>query len=178
VLSEVEEFLTGKRLGAQAERVFAAVLFTDIVGSTALAAARGDQRFKLRLEELNRIAREAIDRYGGRFVKDTGDGALATFDRPTQAVHCALAMHQGAAEAGLSIRAGIHAGEIELRGDDVGGIAVHTAARICALSDADEILVSSTFTDLVSGSGTQFRDRGTHDLKGIPGPRHLLAVVA
>jgi class 3 adenylate cyclase len=178
VLSEVEEFLTGKRLGAQAERVFAAVLFTDIVGSTALAAELGDQRFKLRLEELNRIAREAIDRYGGRFVKDTGDGALATFDRPTQAVHCALAMHQGAAEAGLSIRAGIHAGEIELRGDDVGGIAVHTAARICALSDADEILVSSTFTDLVSGSGTQFRDRGTHELKGIPGPRHLLAVVA
>jgi class 3 adenylate cyclase len=177
ILNEIEEFLTGQRLSANAERVFAAVMFTDVVGSTELASRLGDREFKILLESLNTNVHDQIRRHGGRVVKDTGDGALATFDRPTQAIECSNPMHQAARDIGLNLRIGIHAGEIELRGDDVGGIAVHTAARICALGNSDETLVSTTVADLVSGSGVRFQDRGTHELKGIPGPRQLLAVV-
>jgi class 3 adenylate cyclase len=176
ILNEVEEFFTGQRLGANAERVFAAVMFSDVVGSTALAARLGDREFKVLLEDLTTTVRNEIGRRGGRFVKDTGDGALATFDRPTQAIESAHAMHDGARRIGLTLRIGIHAGEIELRGEDVGGIAVHTAARICALGAENETLVSSTVADLVSGSNVRFQDRGAHELKGIPGLRQLLAV--
>lgn len=178
MLNEVEEFLTGQRLGAHAERRLAAVMFTDIVGSTALAAKIGDRRFKELLEHLDTRCRTEVERHGGRFIKDTGDGALLMFDQPSQAIACAVSIHQAASEIGCTVRAGIHAGEIGLRGDDVGGIAVHVAARICALSDGGETLVSGTVAELVAGSDIRFRDRGQHHLKGIDGPRPLLAVIA
>ena len=177
VADEVQEFLTGARHAATAERVLSTVLFTDIVGSTERATELGDSRWRAVLERHGEVTRAEIARIGGRTVKSTGDGFLATFDGPARAIHCTEAIRDAVAALGIEIRAGIHTGECELIGDDVGGIAVHIAARVNALAAPREILVSRTVRDLVVGSGIAFEDRGTHELKGVPGDWSLLAVV-
>jgi pimeloyl-ACP methyl ester carboxylesterase len=167
LVDEVQEFLTGAR-PARAERRLATVLFTDIVGSTERAAELGDRRWRAFLEDHHQAIRDAVERSGGRLVKTTGDGALALFDTPAAAIECARSAVREAAQLGVPIRAGIHTGECELMGDDVGGIAVHVGARIAALADAGEVLVSSTVKELVAGSRTTFADRGVHELRGVP----------
>ena len=178
VLSEVHEFLTGARYAPAPERILATVLFTDIVDSTRSAAELGDRRWREVLEGHQRIVRDALARFGGREVKSTGDGFLATFDGPARAVHCAQAVIDGSAGEGVGVRAGLHAGECEVMGDDIGGIAVHIAARVSALAGPGEVLVSRTVKDLVAGSGIAFEDRGEHALKGVPDTWQLLAVAA
>ena len=173
---EIEEFLTGARRADRSHRVLATVLFTDIVGSTRRAVEVGDQQWRSILDQHDRLSQREILRFGGRLVETTGDGVLATFDAPGRAIHAARAMRDAMHQIGLQIRAGLHVGEIELRGDDVAGVAVHVAARVAATAEADEILVSSTVKDLVAGSGLEFVDRGAHELKGIEGTRQLLAV--
>jgi len=169
VLEELAEFVTGARRAPEPERVLATVLFTDIVDSTAAASAAGDATWRRLLERHDDAARREIERHRGRFIKSTGDGVLATFDGPARAIRCARAMQDALQVHGLRIRAGLHVGEIELRGDDIGGIAVHIAARVQSLAHPDEILVSRTVTELVAGSGLEFADRGTHTLKGVQG---------
>jgi pimeloyl-ACP methyl ester carboxylesterase len=176
-LGEVQEFLTGARAEAEPDRVLATVLFTDIVDSTRAAADLGDQRWRELLERHQRAVREALGRFDGREVKSTGDGFLATFDGPARAIHCATAILQSAEAAGIRVRAGLHTGECEVMGDDIGGIAVHIAARVSAHADPQELLVSRTVKDLVAGSGIQFTDRDAHVLKGVPDPWQLYAVV-
>jgi class 3 adenylate cyclase len=154
------------------------VLFTDIVSSTHTAAELGDRRWRLVLEEHQRDVRDALRQYGGREVKSTGDGFLATFDGPARAIRCAHAILQAAGAAGLHTRAGLHTGECEAMGDDIGGIAVHIASRVSAHAAADEVLVSRTVKDLVAGAGIEFADRGTHELKGIPDSWQLYAAGA
>lgn len=177
ILTEVEEFLTGTHAApALTRRALRTVLFTDIVASTSQAAAIGDERWRALLHRFNEITDDLAPRFGGTVVESTGDGHLLTFDGPTQAIRCAEALRDGAASVGLQIRAGIHTGECELRDDGIGGIAVHIAARIVDRAEADEILVSRTVRDLVVGSGTGFEDRGTVELKGVPGTWQLLAV--
>jgi pimeloyl-ACP methyl ester carboxylesterase len=178
VADEIEEFLTGVRPVAEPDRVLATVLFTDIVGSTERAAELGDRRWKTVLDSHDALAGREIERHRGRQVKTTGDGVLATFDGPARAVRCAQAIRDSARSLELDIRAGVHAGECELRGDDVAGIAVHTAARVAALAGGGEVLVSSTVKDLTAGSGIEFEERGTHALKGVPGEWKLYAVEA
>ena len=168
ILGEVQEFLTGTRTVPEPDRVLATVLFTDIVDSTRTAAELGDQRWRGVLDGHEEAVRAALGRYGGRAVKSTGDGFLATFDGPGRAIRCAREIVDGAAELGIRVRAGIHTGECELMGDDIGGIAVHIAARVSALAGADEVLVSRTVKDLVAGSGIGFEERGEHELKGVP----------
>jgi pimeloyl-ACP methyl ester carboxylesterase len=175
ITEEVEEFLTGHRHEHQPDRVLATVLFTDIVDSTRRAAELGDQRWRDLLERHDQITREQIAHFQGREVKHTGDGFLATFDGPTRAVRCATAVAERIPELGIDVRSGLHTGECEVRGDDIGGIAVHIGARIAALARGREVLVSSTVKDLVNGSGITFRDRGTHALKGVPGEWKLFA---
>jgi class 3 adenylate cyclase len=170
---EIEEFLTGARRADLSHRVLATVLFTDIVDSTQRAIEIGDQSWGSLLDQHDRLAQREIARFGGRLIKSTGDGVLATFDVPGRAIHAARAMRGAAHQIGLQIRAGLHVGEIELRVDDVAGVAVHVAARVAATAEADEILVSSTVKELVAGSGLEFVDRGEHDLKGVPGSWHL-----
>jgi class 3 adenylate cyclase len=177
-LGEIQEFLTGTRHVPEPDRVLATVLFTDIVDSTRTAAELGDQRWRETLDRHDRAVREALARAGGREVKSTGDGFLATFDGPARAIRCAQAIEEACQALGIRVRAGIHTGECELMGDDIGGIAVHIAARVSALADADEVLVSRTVKDLVAGSGIQFTDRGTHTLKGVPDTWRLHAVAA
>jgi pimeloyl-ACP methyl ester carboxylesterase len=167
LVDEVQEFLTGAR-PARAERRLATVLFTDIVGSTERAAKLGDRRWRALLEDHHDAVRQAVERSGGRLVKTTGDGALAIFDSPAAAIESARTAVREAAQVGVPIRAGIHTGECELMGDDVGGIAVHVGARIAALAAPGEVLVSSTVKELVAGSRTTFADRGVHELKGVP----------
>jgi class 3 adenylate cyclase len=169
VLDEVEEFFTGHRSGRAAERVLLTVLFTDIVGSTQLAAAMGDQGWRDLLDRHDLVLRGQVERFGGRLVKSTGDGALATFTSPTQALSCAQAGQVALATAGLTLRAGLHAGEVELRQDDVGGLAVHIAARVCALATPGGVLVSRTVADVILGSGVRLEPAGEHILRGIPG---------
>jgi class 3 adenylate cyclase len=176
LLDTVEEFLTGARPIAPADRVLATVLFTDIVDSTRRASEMGDKHWRELLEKHDELVRAEIEQYRGRVLKSTGDGIMATFDSPGRAIRCTLAMREAVDGLGLSIRAGLHAGEIELRGDDVGGIAVHIAARVSALAGAGEVLVSRTITDLVAGSGIHFEDRGLHSLKGLPGEWQVFAV--
>lgn len=176
VAGEVEQFLTGSRTETEADRVLATVLFTDIVGSTERAAALGDRRWRDLLDAHDRAFRVELERHRGREVKATGDGLLATFDGPARAIRCALAMIAVARTLGVDIRAGLHTGECEARGEDVGGLAVHIAARVVGLAGTAEVLVSSTVKDLVIGSSIQFADRGTHALKGVPGEWHLYAV--
>jgi class 3 adenylate cyclase len=144
------------------------VLFTDIVGSTERAAELGDRRWRAVLEDHHHAVAEAVERFGGRVVKTTGDGTLALFDGPARAIECARDAVRDAARVGVQLRTGIHTGECELMGDDVSGIAVHVGARIAALAGADEVLVSSTVKDLVTGSEIAFADRGVHELKGVP----------
>jgi class 3 adenylate cyclase len=160
----------------QMDRVLSTVLFTDIVGSTETAARLGDARWRALLAEHVAAAKREIERHRGRFVHTTGDGLLATFDRPARAVRCARAIADGARPLGIEIRAGCHTGEIELAGNDVSGIAVHINARILALAESSQVLVSSTVKDLVAGSGLAFEDRGMHALKGVPEEWHLYAV--
>jgi len=168
VVSEVQEFLTGVRPAPEPDRVLATVLFTDIVGSTERTAQLGDRRWRDLLERSYTLARKEIARFRGREVKTTGDGFLATFDGPARAIRCACAISDGSRTLGVRVRAGLHCGECELMGEDIGGIAVHIAARVAAMAGEDEVLVSSTVKDLVAGSGIRFEDRGAHALKGVP----------
>jgi class 3 adenylate cyclase len=175
VLGEVEEFLTGARSAPEPDRVLATVMFTDIVGSTQRAAELGDARWRALLAAHHAVLRREIARFRGREVKTLGDGCLATFDGPARAIRCGQAIAQAARSDGLEVRVGLHSGEVELVGDDVGGIAVNIAARVGALAGAGDVLVSSTVKDLVAGSGLGFEDRGTSVLKGIPDEWRLFA---
>jgi pimeloyl-ACP methyl ester carboxylesterase len=177
VLGDMEEFITGHREAASAvlERVLVTVLFTDIVGSTRCAAEMGDRRWRCLLDSHDQLARQIVGRHRGYLVKSTGDGILATFDGPGRAVHCALAFGSAAQQIGLPLRAGLHTGEIEIRGNDIGGFAVHAAARVMAKSASNEVLVSRVVTELVAGSGLKFSERGLHELKGLPGRWDLFA---
>jgi class 3 adenylate cyclase len=176
VLDEIEEFLTGTRQRREADRVLATVLFTDIVGSTQRAAQLGDTRWRRLLADHDQLIVREIDRHRGRFVKSVGDGVLATFDGPARGINCTRAVLEGVAELGLEVRAGLHTGEAEVIGDDVGGLAVHIAARVSQAARAGEVLVSGTVKDLVVGSGLEFEDRGTRELRGVPGEWRLFAV--
>jgi class 3 adenylate cyclase len=177
ILSGIEEFLTGSHAApSQSHRALRTVLFTDIVASTQHAAAAGDERWRAVLHRFGEITTELTERFGGTVVKSTGDGHLIAFDGPTQAIRCAEALLADAETLGIEIRIGIHTGECELLGSDIGGIAVHIAARILGQAAAGEILVSRTVRDLVVGSGTGFDDRGSVELRGVPGTWQLLAV--
>jgi class 3 adenylate cyclase len=169
LVDEVEEFLTGSRRSREPDRVLATVLFTDIVGSTERAAELGDRSWTELLDEHHRLVRGELERCRGKEVRISGDGFLATFDGPARAIRCALGIRDGVRELGLEIRAGLHTGEIELADTGIEGIAVHIGARIASLAGAGEVLASSTVKDLVVGSGIDFADHGTHDLKGVPG---------
>ena len=178
VLGEVEEFLTGARTVPEPERVLATVMFTDIVGSTERATQLGDARWRELLSAHQEAVRRELTRFRGREVKTLGDGCLATFDGPARAIRCGQAIAEAGRSSGLEVRIGLHCGEVELMGEDVGGIAVHIAARVGALADASEVLVSSTVKDLVAGSGITFADRGAQQLKGIPDEWRLFAAGA
>lgn len=175
ILDEIEEFLTGVRRGPEPDRVLATVLFTDIVGSTERAATLGDRRWRDLLEAHHGLIRRELDHNRGREVDTTGDGFLAVFDGPARAVRCAAASVGAVRELGLEIRAGVHTGEVEMIGANVGGIAVHIGARVAALAQPGEVLVSSTLKDLVAGSGIAFEDRGAYVLKGVPGEWRVFA---
>jgi class 3 adenylate cyclase len=172
----IEELLTGRRPQRSAERVLATVLFTDIVGSTEHAAQIGDRAWRDVLDHHHAIVRELLDRFRGREIKTLGDGFVATFDRPAGAVRCAEEIVEQVGALGLSVRCGLHTGECELLDGDVGGIAVHISARVNTLARGGEVLVSSTVKDLVVGSDLDFDDRGTHELRGVPGEWRLYAV--
>ena len=176
LLDEVEEFLLGSRRARETERALATVLFTDIVGSTERAAELGDKRWRGLLERHDASVRRQIEVHRGREVKTMGDGFLATFDGPARAIRCADAIRAELDGIDLDVRVGIHTGEVELIGEDVGGMAVNIGARIGALAGSGEILVSSTVRELVVGSGLEFAERGAHTLKGAPGEWRLFAV--
>jgi pimeloyl-ACP methyl ester carboxylesterase/class 3 adenylate cyclase len=176
IVDEIEEFLTGARRAAEPDRVLATVLFTDIVGATERASRVGDRNWHDLLDGHHELVRRELERFRGREIDTAGDGFLATFDGPARAVRCACAISKGVRALGLEIRAGLHTGECELMGDKLGGIAVHTGARVAAEAQASEVLVSSTVKDLVAGSGLAFLDRGVQSLKGIPGEWRLFAV--
>ena len=178
VLGEIEEFLTGARSLPEPDRVLATVMFTDIVGSTERAAALGDARWRELLTTHHAAVAREVQRFRGREVKSLGDGCLATFDGPARAIRCGQAIVRSARSLDLEVRIGIHCGEVELIGDDVGGIAVHIAARVGALAGAGEVLVSSTIRDLVAGSGIAFENRGARQLKGIPEEWRLFAAAS
>ena len=175
IIDQIEEFLTGTRSAPGANRVLASVLFTDIVDSTRRAAELGDEEWGLLLDRHDSLAERQVERHGGRLIKSTGDGILATFDGPARSVRCAQAISNGAQVLGLQVRAGVHTGEVELRGDDVAGLGVNIASRIEALAQPGEVLVSRTVTDIVVGSGLDFDDRGNHQLRGVPGQWQLFA---
>jgi class 3 adenylate cyclase len=177
VADHVEEFLTGVRHVPVADRMLATVLFTDIVASTERAAKMGDRRWRELLDAHDAVIRERVEMFDGELVKTTGDGALATFGGPGRGVQCAKELRVALAELDIEIRAGLHTGEVELRADDVGGIAVHIGSRVASKANAGEILVSSTVKDLVVGSDLRFEERGVHALKGIPGDWRLFSVV-
>ena len=174
---DIEEFVTGHRPNeaGEADRVLATVLFTDIVNSTTRAVEIGDRRWRELLNSHDRLAEEVVEQYRGKMVKSTGDGILATFDGPGRGVRCALAFEAATQQIGLPLRAGLHTGEIEVRGNDVGGVAVHVAARVMGQSGANEVFVSRVVTDLVAGAGLKFVERGSFSLKGIPGSWDLFA---
>lgn len=173
---ELEEFLTGTRRERPAERALATVMFTDIVDSTARAARMGDRAWRALLDRHDELVASRIARHRGRVIKTTGDGVLATFDGPARAIGCATGLTAELQRLGIEIRAGLHAGECELRGQDVGGMAVHIGARIASRARPGEVLASSTVKDLVVGSGIEFAERGTAELKGVPGEWRLFAV--
>ena len=175
---EVAEFLTGEQADVPDDRLLATVLFTDMVDSTRRAAEMGDRDWHALLDAHDIVVRAQLSRFRGREVNTSGDGFLATFDGPHRAIRCAMAIRDAVQALGIEVRAGLHTGECEIRGDDIGGIAVHIGARVSALAEPNEVLVSSTLRDLVIGSGLVFDDRGTHELKGVPGDWHLFAVVA
>ena len=177
-ISEIAEFLTGDRPPVQIDRVLTSVLFTDIVGSTAMAASMGDQRWHGVLDAHDRLVREQLLHFRGREIKTTGDGFLASFDGPARAIRCSLAIVESVEALGIQVRAGLHTGECEVRGDDLGGLAVHIAARVGALAQPGEVLVSGTVKDLVVGSDIGFSERGEHELKGVPGTWRLFSVAS
>ena len=176
LLDETEEFLTGSRATRRTERALATVLFTDIVGSTDLAARLSDRPWRDLLVGHDELVRREVERGGGRLIKTVGDGVLATFDRPGEAVRAACSIVEGVGGLGLRLRAGLHTGEIELVGDDVGGLAVHIGARIMALAQPQQICVSGTVRDILVGSGLEFDSLGTHELRGVPGSWPIYAV--
>ena len=177
MLSVLEEFVDGDATtGRRGARVLATVLFTDMIDSTERAAALGDRAWSHVLDRHDEIARSAVSRWQGRLVKGTGDGVLATFDSPAHGIDCARALRCALSHAGIPIRAGVHTGEVEMRGEDVSGIGVHIAARVAALAGAGELLVSRTVRDLVAGAGYEFVSQGVHALKGVPDRWELLAV--
>ncbi len=180
LLGDIEEFVTGHRENPSTdlERVLATVLFTDIIGSTRSAAEMGDQAWRRRLDEHDLLAKQVVAKHRGALIKTTGDVILATFDGPARAVRCALAFGTATKQIGLPVRAGIHTGEIEMRGSDIGGIAVHAAARVMAQCQSSEVLVSRVVTDLVAGAGLKFSERGAYELKGLPGRWDLFAAAA
>jgi class 3 adenylate cyclase len=178
LLDEVEEFLTGNRATPDAERMLATILFTDIVDSTKRASSTGDRRWRELLDNHDRMAARQVHRFGGRRVKSTGDGILATFDSPARAIQCGLEICDGARQLGMEVRVGLHTGEVERRGADVAGIAVHIASRVESHAQPGEVWVSRTVTDLVTGSGIAFDDRGEHQLKGVAGTWQLFSVAS
>jgi len=178
LVDEIEEWLTGSRGTADPDRVLATVLFTDIVESTRQVATLGDRAWRQVLDRHELAARQEIARFRGRAVKNLGDGLLATFDGPARAVRCAAAIGERVRPLGIELRSGLHTGEIELRGDDVAGIAVHIAARVAETADSGEVVVSSTVRDLVAGSGLVFEDRGSRALRGLPEPLRLYRAAA
>lgn len=175
ILAEVERFLTGTHTPPEPDRVLATVMFTDIVGSTETAARLGDRAWRELLARHDELSRAQLARFRGRAVKSLGDGWLATFDGPARAIRCALELREAVRELGVELRAGLHTGECEAMGEDVGGLAVHIGARVGALAAPREVLVSNTVKDLVVGSGIDFTDRGEHALKGVPGTWRLWA---
>jgi class 3 adenylate cyclase len=176
LLDEVEIFLTGELKQVETERILATVLFTDIVGSTVHAAELGDTRWRYLLKNHHDVVRKHLDRFKGKEIDTTGDGFLATFDGPARAIRCACALRDSVQELGIEIRVGLHTGECELIGSNVGGIAVHTGARVMSKAGNSEIWVSCTVKDLVAGSGIQFENMGKFSLKGIPGEWELFKV--
>jgi class 3 adenylate cyclase len=177
VLDEIQSFLTGVRGSPETDRVLATVLFTDIIASTDRAAEVGDRRWRETLDAHDRLVHAYVEHFRGRRIKTTGDGVLATFDGPARAIRCARAIaDEVRGKLGIEIRAGLHTGEVELRGDDIGGISVALAARVMAEAGPGECVASSTVKDLVVGSGIQFDDRGAHELKGVPGEWRLYSV--
>ena len=177
-LDEIAEFITGEAPSHDPARILATVLFTDIVASTEQATNRGDRDWSLVLDAHHAIVRRELARHRGREVGTAGDGFLATFDGPTRAIRCACAIRDGLRVLDLDVRAGVHTGEIETRGDDVAGIAVHIGARVAATANPGEVLVSRTVADLVAGSSIEFEPRGEHSLRGVPGSWALYAVTA
>jgi class 3 adenylate cyclase len=175
---EIAEFLTGHHAEVADDRVLATVLFTDIVDSTRRLAEIGDRDWHALLDAHDAVVRSQLARFRGREVNTSGDGFLAMFDGPQRAIRCAMAIRDALQALGIEVRAGLHTGECEVRGDDIGGIAVHIGARVSALAGPNEVLVSSTLRDLVIGSGLEFEERGAHELKGVPGEWHLLAVAS
>jgi len=169
LVDEIEQFLTGGRERRAAERVLATVLFTDIADSTRRGAELGDRRWRDLLATHDELVRRELDRHGGREVKTVGDGFLAQFELPGAAIRCARTIRAALAELGIEMRAGIHSGECELVGDDIGGLAVHIGARLCELADVGEILVSGTVNDIIAGSSIATSERGVHELRGVPG---------
>jgi class 3 adenylate cyclase len=174
----IAEFLTGHQAEVTEDRVLATVLFTDIVDSTRRAADIGDRDWHALLDAHDAVVRSQLARFRGREVNTSGDGFLAMFDGPQRAIRCAMAIRDAVRSLGIEVRAGLHTGECEVRGDDIGGIGVHIGARVSALAGPNEVLVSSTLRDLVIGSGLEFEERGAHELKGVPGEWHISAVAS
>lgn len=177
-LDRVEEFLTGLPASSNLNRRLVTILFSDIVDSTRRTTALGDRAWQDRLDAHDAMVRRQLARFKGREIKTMGDGFLITFDGPTRAVQCGSAICEGARQLGVDVRVGLHTGEIEVRGDDIGGLAVNIGARVVALAESGEVLVSRTVVDLVGGSAIKFEDRGEHELKGVPGTWRLFAVSA
>ena len=175
---EIAEFLTGQQPDVPDDRVLATVLFTDIVDSTRRAAEMGDRDWRALLDAHDAVVRSQLARFRGREVNTSGDGFLAMFDGPQRAIRCAMAIRNAVQSLGIQVRAGLHTGECEVRGNDIGGIGVHIGARVSAQAGPNEVLVSSTLRDLVIGSGLEFEERGAHELKGVPGEWHLFAVAS
>jgi len=175
---EMYQFLTGHQADVADDRVLATVLFTDIVDSTRRAAEMGDRDWHALLDAHDAVVRAQLVRFRGREVNTSGDGFLAMFDGPQRAIRCAMAIRDAVQALGIEVRAGLHTGECEIRGEDIGGIGVHIGARVSALAGANDVLVSNTLRDLVIGSGLEFEERGTHQLKGVPGEWHLFAVAS
>jgi len=176
IVDEIEEFLTGNRPVPEVDRVFATVLFTDIVGSTELASKLGDREWNALIEHHNALVRKELLRFQGNEIESSGDGFFATFDGPTRAVHCACNIRDIVRPLGIKVRAGLHAGEVEHTGDNIGGIAVHIGARVSEIAQEDEVVVSSTIKELVTGSGLKFNERGDYVIKGISEEWKLFSV--
>jgi class 3 adenylate cyclase len=175
---EIAEFLTGHQAEVADDRVLATVLFTDIVDSTLRAAEIGDRDWHALLDAHDAVVRAQLSRFRGREVNTSGDGFLAMFDGPQRAIRCAMSIRDAVQALGIEVRAGLHTGECEVRGDDIGGIGVHIGARVSSVAGPNDVLVSSTLRDLVIGSGLKFEDRGSYELKGVPGEWRLFAVAS